>query len=184
MPLPPARPRTPPSIDHALAVASRSALFTRMLDDVLREGWVLDLARIGRPRGVTKGPHLIAIEPEPPGPFVGRLVLAVALAHALPAGLPIADPGDKSFVHANAVAYLKWDGEARLDAATARDEILAAGGPDIGGPGLRGGQLHFYDGFVRGILTRARRSSILACRWTAWKRKTSSACTSRASPRT
>jgi hypothetical protein len=133
----------------AIALASRSRTFARALKDVLAEGWEIVAAG---PPGVHKGPHLVVLEPPA---LVAHLIHVVPLARALRAPLAVADPADPTFAHDNAIQYLRWDGAAHVDAAIARDEILADGGPDIGGPGLRGDQLHFFEGFRRGLFTHA-----------------------------
>jgi hypothetical protein len=144
----------PPTLDldSAIAVALRSATFGAVWTNARRAGWAIRLARGGEPTGVFKGPHLIALEPAPPSALAARLAHQVALAVALAAPLPIRAPDDPRFVRKNAAWFLKQDGAARLLAAIVRDEILATGGPDIGGPGLRGEQLRVFEAFKRGRL--------------------------------
>jgi hypothetical protein len=140
-------------LKDAILLASRATTFARAFEDVLRAGWEVRIARDDERPGVRKGEHVIAVE-KISSAFVARLAHQVAFARALAPPLPLADPTARDFARVNAVALLTRDGLARLDAALVRDELLHAGGPDIGGPGLRGEQLHAYEGFRRGIFGR------------------------------
>ena len=84
------------------------------------------------------------------------MVHDVALAAALDA------PDSPAFAVASAslrdlaLGSMRLAARAALDQALVRDEVLLSGGPDIGGPGLRGLQIEAYD--------VARRQSVAADR--------------------
>lgn len=153
---PPQAAAGPVDVAAALVLARRSPTFARLLDEVLRSGWVIDLAGPGFGAGSRKGPHTISLDAHRRGAFVARMVHEVAYARALADPLPLLDVAAPGFPREDAVFLLRKWGEAALAQATARDEILLAGGPDIGGPGLRGLQLDAYDVQVRQSVARER----------------------------
>jgi hypothetical protein len=140
----PARASGPPNVEAALDVARRSPTFRRLLDETLRSGWGIELGNAAFGSGCRKGPHTIALDSRR-STFVARMIHHVALACALAEPLPSLDPAHPSFVREATVFLMRRDGHAALHQAIVRDEILLAGGPDIGGPGLRGLQLEAYD---------------------------------------
>ncbi len=146
---PVAAPSGPPDVGLALGLARRSGTFVRLLDQALRAGWVVELAASGFGAGCRKGPHTISLDARSRGAFTGRLVHSIAYANVVADPLPALDPASPAFLHDNAVFLMRRWGHAALEQAIVRDEILFAGGPDIGGPGLRGMQVEAFDIFRR-----------------------------------
>src|SRR5512140_1580779 len=158
----PPAPAGPPDLDAAVALARRSPTFRRLLDEVLRSGWVIELAVPGFGSGCRKGPNTISLDAGERGAFVARLVHDVGYALGLGEALPVVDVNAAGFPREDALFLMRKWGHATLNQAIVRDEILAAGGPDIGGPGLRGLQHEAYDLFRRGEMPLARAIDALA----------------------
>ncbi len=133
----------------ALELACRSARFRALLGDVFARGWLLSRADDLLAPGCRKGPDLLSVDLTRPGGLVAQLVLQVAQAHALADSLPVREVATSDFARNNALFLIRAWGKALLDQAIVRDEILAVGGADIGGPGLRGLQQEAYDVYRR-----------------------------------
>jgi hypothetical protein len=138
---------TPPDLDieAGFTLLRRSPTFRRILDTVLRAGWIIDQATPSLGPGSRGGSHSLAFDTSRRASFLARLVHAFGLADAHDTPLPAVDGSDEAQVHAAALFLLRRNARALLAHATVRDEILLAGGPDIGGPGLRGLQVEAYD---------------------------------------
>ncbi len=156
----PARPPKAPDLAPALARLSRAPTFRAALADVQGAGWSISIAPTVRRSCCRRGPNILAVDGNAGASLLAGLAHGVALAHASTQPLPLERPEDAAFIHDNTVRILLRDAEARLEAAIVRDELIAAGSGDIGGPGLRGTQLGAYLGFVEG--GRSRASTIAA----------------------
>jgi hypothetical protein len=159
---PAAPPGGAPNLGAALALANRSGTFRRLLDDMQREGWVIELAAPGFGAGCRKGPNTLSLDTRRRGAFVAHLVHAVAYACALAEPLPSIEEGASGFPHEHAVFFLRRWGHASLHQAIVRDEVLAEGGTDIGGPGLRGLQQEAYERYREEDVLLARVIDALA----------------------
>jgi hypothetical protein len=158
----PSLPSGPPDLSVALTLARRSATFRAELDNVLRSGWVIELAAPGFGAGCRKGPNTISLDTSTRGGFVARMVRDVAYANALAEPLPVLDAKAPGFLREDSLFLMRKWGQAMLCLAIVRDEILAAGGPDIGGPGLRGLQHEAYDQHRRQGIPLARTIDAIA----------------------
>jgi hypothetical protein len=156
----PPPPAWAPNLEAALGAVTRSPTFQAALSEVQRAGWSVVLAPTRTEAGCRKGPNVIAIDGGRRASFFASLVHGVTLARSLAPPLPVLDPRDPDFARKNAVFLLGRDAEARFEAARVRDELLAMGSADIGGPGLRGSQVTAYLRFVEG--TMSREAAILA----------------------
>jgi hypothetical protein len=143
----PAPVAVPPTVAAAWPLVTRSPTFVRLFDGVRRAGFTIRVPRTDRVSCVIAGTPMIDIAEAPRGGFVARLVEQVATASAFGdgAGVPVLDPRAPDFARTNAGFLIERYGRAKLLAAVIRDEILVAGGADIGRPGLRGDQLEAYD---------------------------------------
>jgi hypothetical protein len=152
-------PKLAPAIE---LLVKRSTTVKRLLDEVSRAGWIVQLADKFYPSAVRKGPHVIEVDVSLRHAFVARLVHDIAFARALRSPLPVLDAKTPGFAHDDGLFYLRCEGEAALVTAIVRDEILSFGGPDIGAPGLRGSQLDAYAAFKRGQIDEARAKELIA----------------------
>jgi hypothetical protein len=148
-------PAAPPTLADAIALADGSPLFKKTLDALAREGWGIAVDPSAKAPACALGPCSITLDLPRRSILAARLVHEVGLARALTgAPLPAIDPAQPTFVRENALALLDRHGEAKLFHALVRDEVLAYGGPDIGGPGLRGDQALGYRYFRTGAISR------------------------------
>ena len=146
----PARPRSEagvPTVAAVWHVLTRSAAFVRAFEAIRRVGATLRAPRADGVSCVHVGTPMIEVAAAPRGGFVARLVEQIAIAFVFADGayLPVTDAQATDFARVNANFLIDRYGRAKLLAALVRDEILSAGGPDIGGPGLRGDQLEHFD---------------------------------------
>ncbi len=162
LPRPSPAPAVRVDLPAALKLARQSRSFATMLQEIERAGWAIIVASVTKEAGCRKGTNLIAVESGRRDFFVARLVRHVAYARALAAPLPRLDHADEDFARVNAVFLMRCDAEARLAAAQIRDELLAVGAPDIGGPGLRGSQITAYLRLLEGTMTREQAIAAIA----------------------
>lgn len=148
--LPP--PEVPPPAPDATVAAvwslvGRSATFLRLMNTVRRGGFTLRAPRPDGVSGVLLGTPYIDVAARPRNGFVALLVEEVAVASSFidGVGLPHFASGSPEITRVNATFLMERYGRGKLLAALVRDEILLGGGPDIGGPGLRGDQLEAFD---------------------------------------
>ena len=136
-----------PTVAAAWPIVTRSATFVRAFDSIRRIGATLRAPRTDGVSSVHVGTPTIDVASAPRGGFVARLVeqVAIGFVFADGVGLPGTDAQAPDFVRVNAGFLIDRYGRAKLVAALVRDEVLSAGGPDIGGPGLRGDQLEHFD---------------------------------------
>jgi hypothetical protein len=146
----------PPDVELALGVLRRSPTFAKLLDQALRAGWVLEVATPAFGAGPRTATRTISLDASKRSAFVARLARDVALACAKETPFPWQPTSASSFVHAATMAWMRLWAEAAIAQARIRDEILVAGGPDIGGPGLRGMQVEAYDIAVRQTVPHER----------------------------
>jgi len=156
--LPDAPPAPPPpwepNLQAALDAAARAPTFKALLSEAQRAGWSIVLAATRGEAGCRMGPNVVAIDATRRTAFFPNLVYGVCLARSLGPPFPVLATKDPDFARKNAVFLLGRDAEARFDAARIRDELLAIGSADIGGPGLRGSQITAYLRFVEGVMSR------------------------------
>lgn len=144
---PPPAPNDTPTIAAIWPIITRSATFVRVFDAIRRAGAMLRAPRTDGVSCVHVGTPMIDVASAPRGGFIARVVeqVTIAFVFADGVGLPVIDAQAPDFARLGAGVLIERYGRAKLLAALVRDEVLSAGGPDIGGPGLRGDQLEAFD---------------------------------------
>ena len=148
------------------AIAGQSPTLTSQLQSLEQDGWTITQGPAGK-GSFTDRPNkqiVIAAGDTPEATAAG---LAHEMGHA-EAGAPPYHPPTPGmtrdqFVEQNTQEQLRNEGEAQLNAATARDEIGQAGGPDTGIPGTQTNAYQaLYDEYKAGLTSREQTVNLMA----------------------
>jgi len=148
------------------AIAGQSPTLNNQLQQLQQDGWTIVKGPAGGGSFTDRQNKQIVIA-DGDTPAVTTAGLAHEIGHAEagepPYHPPAAGMTRDDFVEQNVTEQLRNEGEAQLNAAIARDEIKAAGGPDTGIPGTQTNSYQaLYDQYKAGLATRQQTVDLMA----------------------
>ena len=148
------------------AVAGQSPTLTSQLAQLQQDGWTIVKGPAGGGSFTDRqNKQIVIADGDNPQTTVGGLAHEIGHAEAGEPPYHPPTPGmtRDDFVEQNVQEQLRNEGEAQLNAATARDEIKAAGGPDTGIPGTQTNAYQaLYDQYKAGLVTREQTVDLMA----------------------
>ena len=148
------------------AIASQSPTLNNQLQNLQQDGWTIVKGPAGGGSFTDRqNKQIVIADGDSPAVTVGGLAHEMGHAEAgePPYHAPAAGMTRDDFVEQNTQEQLRNEGEAQLNAATARDEIKAAGGPDTGIPGTQTNSYQaLYDQYKSGLASRDQTVDLMA----------------------
>jgi hypothetical protein len=133
-------PSPPATINSGLGsevdkLIEKSLTLKKIVEDLLAKGWKLQYGPADKGYYTDKSKKTIVVNPDPGNPAHVVQQLSHEAGHANYTADPYVPPtglSKEQYVKANVARDLKDEGEATLNNAQVRDEIMKNGGPDIG----------------------------------------------------